>query len=207
MTSGATVFVVDDDDALRRATTRLLASHGFTVKAFASAEEFVAAFDPEASGCLLLDLRMPGQSGLELQRTLGERGATLPIVFLTGHADVPASVHAMKHGAIDFLEKPVNEVQLVDALGRAIARDTEMRALRTERARLQRRYDALTPREREVFDEVVAGQLNKQAAYALGIAERTVKLHRARLLEKMGAASLADLVRMAERLGLGPKRT
>lgn len=207
MTSGATVFVVDDDDALRRATTRLLASHGFTVKAFASAEEFVAAFDPEASGCLLLDLRMPGQSGLELQRTLGERGATLPIVFLTGHADVPASVHAMKHGAIDFLEKPVNEAQLVDALGRAIARDTEMRALRTERARLQRRYDALTPREREVFDEVVAGQLNKQAAYALGIAERTVKLHRARLLEKMGAASLADLVRMAERLGLGPKRT
>lgn len=207
MTSGATVFVVDDDDALRRATTRLLVSHGFTVKAFASAEEFVAAFDPEASGCLLLDLRMPGQSGLELQRTLGERGATLPIVFLTGHADVPASVHAMKHGAIDFLEKPVNEVQLVDALGRAIARDTEMRALRTERARLQRRYDALTPREREVFDEVVAGQLNKQAAYALGIAERTVKLHRARLLEKMGAASLADLVRMAERLGLGPKRS
>lgn len=207
MTSGATVFVVDDDDALRRATSRLLVSHGFTVKAFASAEEFVAAFDPEASGCLLLDLRMPGQSGLELQRTLGERGATLPIVFLTGHADVPASVHAMKHGAIDFLEKPVNEVQLVDALGRAIARDTEMRALRTERARLQRRYDALTPREREVFDEVVAGQLNKQAAYALGIAERTVKLHRARLLEKMGAASLADLVRMAERLGLGPKRS
>ena len=207
MSTIATVYVVDDDEALRRATARLLTAHGFTVRLFGSAEEFVAAFDPEASGCLLLDLRMPGQSGLELQRSLAERGALLPVVFLTGHADVSTSVNAMKRGAVDFLEKPVREAELVEVLGRALARDEEMRAARSELARLKRRYGVLTPREREVFAEVVAGQLNKQAAYSLGIAERTVKLHRARLIEKMGANSLADLVRMAERLGLGPKQT
>jgi FixJ family two-component response regulator len=207
MSAGGTVFLVDDDEALRRATARLLVAHGFDVRAFASAEEFVSAFDPEASGCLLLDMRMPGQSGLDLQRSLVERGAALPIVFLTGHADVPTSVHAMKRGAIDFLEKPVREDQLVEALGRALARDAELRTARAELARLRRRYEALTPREREVLAEVVAGQLNKQAANALGIAERTVKLHRARVLEKMRAESLADLVRMATRLGIGAQRS
>lgn len=205
MSTGGTVFLVDDDEALRRATARLLVAHGFDVRAFASAEEFVTAFDPEASGCLLLDMRMPGQSGLDLQRSLVERGAALPIVFLTGHADVPTSVHAMKRGAIDFLEKPVREEQLVEALGRALARDAELRTERAELARLRRRYEELTPREREVLAEVVAGQLNKQAANALGIAERTVKLHRARVLEKMRAESLADLVRMATRLGIGAR--
>lgn len=202
MSQPGTVFIVDDDAALRTATTRLLTVCGFTVRAFGSAEEFLAAFDPRAAGCLLLDLRMPGQSGLELQQTLANKHVDLPIVFLTGHADVPTSVHAMRKGAIDFLQKPAREEDLVAALKRALARDEETREDRLEILELRRRYETLTPREREVFAEVLAGQLNKQAAYALGIAERTVKLHRARVLEKMQAASLPDLVRMAERLDL-----
>ena len=206
MSSRGAVFLVDDDDDLRRATQRLLAASGFEVQEFRSAEEFLAAFDPKQPGCLLLDMRMPGQSGLELQRTLAERGAAPPIVFLTGRADVPTSVYAMKQGAIDFLEKPVREDERVLALERALALDARLRQERGERARIERRYDRLTPREREVFTEIVAGRLNKQAAYALGIAERTVKLHRSRVLEKMGAGSVADLVRMAELLDLGPKQ-
>jgi FixJ family two-component response regulator len=194
-----TVFLVDDDDALRRATTRLLKACGYDVREFASAEEYLAAFDADAPGCLLLDLRMPGQSGLELQQALAERGSALPIVFLTGHADVPTSVYAMKQGAVDLLQKPVQEPELLAALDRALERRG-----RAEISALQRRYATLTPREREVLSELVAGQRNKQTAYALGISERTVKLHRARVLEKMGAESLADLGRMAERLGLGP---
>ncbi len=204
MSSSAQVFLVDDDDALRRATTRLLGLHGFVVRPFATAEEFLASYDPAQPGCLLLDLRLPGQSGLELQRTLAQRGATPPIVFLTGHADVPTSVFAMKGGAIDLLEKPVREEDLVAALARALEFDARSRAERQQLAKVQQRYAALTAREREVFFEVVAGRLNKQAAQTLGIAERTVKLHRARVLEKMGAGSVADLVRMAEALDLRP---
>jgi FixJ family two-component response regulator len=199
-----TVFLVDDDEDLRRATMRLLAAHDFTVRAFASAEEFLAAFDPEAPGCLLLDLRLPGKSGLDLQRTLEEKGLATPIVFVTGHADVPTSVVAMKSGAIDFLEKPVRQEALVAALERALEHDARTRVARGDRAKIERRYAMLTAREREVLLEIVAGKLNKQAARALGIAERTIKLHRARVLEKMGAGSVADLVRMAELLGLGP---
>jgi FixJ family two-component response regulator len=199
-----TVFLVDDDEDLRRATMRLLAAHDFTVRAFASAEEFLAAFDPEAPGCLLLDLRLPGKSGLDLQRTLEEKGMATPIVFVTGHADVPTSVVAMKSGAIDFLEKPVRQEALVAALERALEHDATTRVARGDRAKIERRYAMLTAREREVLLEIVAGKLNKQAARALGIAERTIKLHRARVLEKMGAGSVADLVRMAELLGLGP---
>ena len=204
MNARGTVFLVDDDDGLRRATARLLTSYGFEVCAFASAEEFLAAFDARAPGCLLLDLRMPGTSGLQLQEALAQRGAAPPIVFLTGHADVPASVMAMKRGAIDFLEKPVKEDELVAALERALELDAKRRGEREELEVLQGRYAALTPREREVLAEMIAGQLNKQAAFSLGIAERTVKLHRSRVMEKMGADSLPELVRMAGRLGLRP---
>ncbi|MBK7641628.1 MAG: response regulator transcription factor [Planctomycetes bacterium] len=198
------VYLVEDDDALRKATTRLLASHGFEVRAFATGEEFLDKYDVAHSGCLLLDLRLPGQSGLELQQTLELRGATPPIVFLTGHADVPTSVFAMKRGAIDFLEKPVREEELVAALERALERDTSTRKEQQQLARVQARYSSLTAREREVFAEIIAGRLNKQAALTLGIAERTVKLHRSRVLEKMEADSVADLVRMAEALELRP---
>lgn len=205
MTRTGTVFLVDDDVALCAATTRLLDAHGFVVRSFYSAEEFVAAFERSQAGCLLLDLRMPGRSGLELQQWLSERDVDIPIVFLTGHADVSTSVYAMKKGAVDFLQKPAREEDLVAALERALTRDSEQRKHSGERAVLQRRFETLTPREREVLLEIIAGQRNKQAAYSLGIAERTVKLHRSRVLEKMGADSLAELVRMAEYIGIGPK--
>jgi len=197
------VFLVDDDEALRRATTRLLDSHGYTVRAFASADEFLKQFDPRQAGCLLLDVRMPGQSGFELQEALLARGAGLPIVFLTGHADVPSSVQAMKQGAVDLLQKPVREAELIQALERALERDERTREESDVVATLRRRYDTLTQREQEILAAIVTGQLNKQVAFALGIAERTVKLHRARVLQKMRANSLAELVLMAERLGIG----
>jgi len=200
------VFLVDDDDALRRATSRLLDACGFSVRGYASAEEFLAVFDPKRSGCLLLDLRMPGVSGLELQTLLQQRASSLPVVFLTGHGDVSASVRAMKRGAVDFLEKPVCDEELTAALDRAIARDVATRRDEVDQSGLVQRHASLTVREREVLVEIVAGKLNKQVAFALGIAERTVKLHRSRVLEKMGAKSLADLVRMAEKLGVGPKK-
>ena len=205
MNPKGTVFLVDDDEGLRTATTRLLTACGFAVKAFQSAEEFLQQFDFDDAGCLLLDLRMPGQSGLELQSTLAKRKVLLPIVFLTGHADVPTSVYAMKQGAVDFLEKPVREEDLVAALERALGVDERLRHERGERERIERRYASLTAREREVFTQIVAGRLNKQTGQLLGIAERTVKLHRSRVFEKMGAPSVADLVRMAELLGLGQR--
>jgi len=204
MSAQGCVFLVDDDEALRRATTRLLAAHALDVRAFASAEEFLAAYDPARPGCLLLDLRLPGRSGLELQRTLAERGPLPPIIFLTAHADVSTSVFAMKGGAVDFLEKPVSEERLIAALQHALELDTRTRAERLQLASVRARYEGLTVREREVFTEIVAGRLNKQAAQTLGIAERTVKLHRAHVLQKMGAASIPDLVRMAEALDLRP---
>lgn len=205
MNTKGTVFLVDDDEALRRATTRLLTACGYTVKAYGSAEEYLAALDPKATGCILLDLRMPGLSGLELQKMLVARKVALPIVFLTGHADVSTSVLGMKQGAIDFLQKPVREEDLLAALDRALQVEHESRDEKQEVAQLQARYDTLTPREREVLTEMVAGLRNKQTAFTLGIAERTVKLHRSRVLDKMGAPTLPDLVRMAEKLGLGPK--
>lgn len=205
MSAGLTVFLVDDDDALRKATSRLLRSNGFEVRPFDSAETFLAEYRPGESGCLLLDLHMPGQSGLDLQRTLLDRGVAIPIVFLTGHGDVPASVKAMKGGAIDFLQKPVDEERLIETLETALEADQRARAERGDLDLLRRRLEDLTVREREVMVEIVTGKLNKQVALALDIAERTVKLHRARVLEKMRADSLADLVRMAQRLGLGPK--
>jgi len=203
MSSRGTIYLVDDDEALRRATSRLLDSHGYVVHAFASADEFLAQFDPCHAGCLLLDVRMPGRTGFELQETLVARGVTLPIVFLTGHAEVSTSVRAMKQGAVDLLEKPVREADLVQAIERALELDKKQRATEGAQAHLKRLYDSLTQREQEVMAAVVAGQLNKQVAFQLGIAERTVKLHRARVLQKMCADSLADLVRMAEQLGIG----
>jgi FixJ family two-component response regulator len=202
MSDHGTVFIVDDDEALRRGLTRLLQSHGLTVQSYASAESYLAAFNPTAPGCLLLDLRMPGQSGLELQRTLAERGVQVPIVFLTGHGDVQTSVHAMKSGAIDFLEKPASETDLVAAVRRGLDSDSRRRSEAAEIHLLRQRYEKLTAREREVLGEMVAGHRNKDAAQALGIAERTVKLHRSRVMEKMEAPSLADLVRIVERLGV-----
>lgn len=202
MVSHGTIFLVDDDEALRRATTRMLIASGFEVRGFASAEEYLAGLDAAAAGCLLLDLRLPGRSGLELQRLLLERGCRLPIVFLTGHADVPASVYAMKQGAVDFLEKPARGEELIAALQRALALDAEQRRIDAELQILRERYAKLSEREKQVLAELLAGARNKQAAFALGIAERTVKLHRSRVLKKMGADSIPELVRMAERLGL-----
>lgn len=206
MTRRGTVFLVEDDAALRSATVRLLQACGFSVRPFATAEEFLVGFDAALPGCLLLDVRLPGRSGLELQRTLESRAEVPPIVFLTGHADVPTSVFAMKRGAVDFLEKPVREEELIAALERALEKDEHARRERRERAGIEERYATLTAREREVLAEIVAGKLNKQTARALDIAERTVKHHRARVLEKMGAASVAELVRMAAALGIdGPR--
>jgi len=197
-----TIFLVDDDEALRRATRRLLDVRGFQVLEYGSAAEFVADFDPQRPGCLLLDVRMPGTTGFELQEDLTRRGVRMPIVFLTGHADVPTSVHAMKQGAVDLLQKPVREADLIAAVERALERDSKRRTEEGQLAVLTRRYESLTPREKEILAGVVAGQLNKQVAFALGIAERTVKLHRSRVLEKMRAESLAELVRMAQALGI-----
>lgn len=198
-----TIFLVDDDDALRRATERLLDSHGYAVRAFASADAFLQQLDASQAGCLLLDVRMPGQSGFDLQQVLLTRGVNLPIVFLTGHAEVSTSVQAMKQGAVDLLQKPVREAELLQALERALERDAKTREASGALATLQRRYATLTQREQEILAAIVTGQLNKQVAFALGIAERTVKLHRARVLQKMRADSLADLVRMAHHLGIG----
>jgi FixJ family two-component response regulator len=199
MTRG-TIFLVDDEAAQRRAMSRLLGAHDLEVRAFASAEEFLAGFDPLAAGCLLLDLRMPGASGLELQQELRRRGAEVPIVFLTGHADVPTSVYSMKLGAVDFLQKPVHEERLLEALQRALGIDAERRresdGLRADRER----FAKLTERERQVLDGILSGKSNKQVAFALGIAERTVKLHRSRAMDKMDADSLPELVRRVERL-------
>ncbi|MBL8857218.1 MAG: response regulator transcription factor [Planctomycetes bacterium] len=204
MKSDGTIFLVDDDDDLRQATARLLRANGYRVKEFADAAKFLEAYDAQAAGCILLDLRMPGMSGLEMQEQLAQRGAPPPIVFLTGHADVPTSVYAMKHGAIDFLQKPVRETELIAALDRALSIDTSTRGDRHELAALEARYATLTPREREVFLELVSGQRNKQAAFALGITERTVKFHRAKVLEKMKAESPVELGRMAELLHIRP---
>lgn len=205
MSARGTVFLVDDDESMRRAMTRSLGASGYDVRAFASGDEFLAAFDAASSGCVLLDLRMPGISGLEVQSSLQQRGADLPVVFLTAHGDVKKSVNAMKNGACDFLEKPADEPTLLAAIDHAIAKDVERRRGKSELADLRRRHESLTPRERDVLGGILQGLRNKQAAFQLGIAERTVKLHRARVLEKMGAGSVAELVRMTERLGVRPK--
>jgi FixJ family two-component response regulator len=200
-----TVFVVDDDRSLRISTERLLRSLGFAVQTFASAREFLAHGRPDGPACLLLDVRMPGVSGLDLQRELAQSGVQIPIVFLTGHGDIPMTVRAMKAGAVEFLTKPVRKQALIDAIQAAIDRDRVSHAERRDALALRERYEQLTPREREVMARVVAGLLNKQIAQELATAERTIKFHRAHIMQKMGAESLAALVRMADQLGLAPK--
>jgi FixJ family two-component response regulator len=197
------VFVVDDDQGLREATKCLLASVGLRVETFNTAHEFLSIRRPDGPGCLVLDVRLPGLSGLDLQRELARTGP-IPIVFITAHSDVPMSVEAMKAGAVDFLTKPFREQQLLDAVHQAIDRDRMVRQQRAEVAELQRWYESLTPREREVMTLVVTGLLNKQIAAELQTSEATVKAHRAEVMRKMKAQSLPQLVRIAERLGRTP---
>jgi len=200
--SSAIVFVVDDDASVRKSLARLIKSVGLNVETFESAQAFLDYNHSDVPGCLILDMRMQGFSGLDLQKRLKAEGSSIPIVFLTGHGNVPTSVRAMKAGALDFLEKPVEEQALLDAIHRAIQKDKNRREENLKMVDLQQRFDALTPREREVFSMVVSGLLNKQIAFDLGIVEKTVKVHRAHVMEKMEAQSLADLVRMAERLAI-----
>jgi FixJ family two-component response regulator len=197
-----TVFVVDDDASVRGALARLLHSAGYQTKTFASAEGFLAQSRFDAPGCIILDVRMPGLNGLELQQALAAADRHLPIVFITGHGDVPMSVRAMKAGAQDFLPKPFNDGELLKAVAQALDKSRREQNERTEVAEIRRRLSSLTPREREVLCHVVAGQLNKQIAVDLGIAEKTIKVHRARVMEKMGAGSLAGLVAMTARIGI-----
>lgn len=194
------IHVVDDDDSLRTALLRLLNAAGHEARGYSSAGEFLLAPPPDRPGCVLLDVRMPGPSGLDLQAALQRQGVALPVVFLSGHADVAAGVRAMKSGAVDFLSKPVEREALLEAVGRALERDRAARAEREDAASLRERFASLTSREREVLDLLVAGRLNKQIGGALGIAERTVKAHRATLMAKLGAESPAGLGALAERL-------
>ncbi|MCU0620208.1 MAG: response regulator [Gemmatimonadales bacterium] len=205
MNEAMLVAVVDDDAAVGRAIRRLLESDGFRVATFLSADEFLADIRLEQTGCLLLDLKMPGRDGLQVQAELLARGLHLPVVFLTGHGDVEASVRAMKGGALDFLQKPWEPEVLLATVREALRRDAARRAGSEAVASLRARHARLSAREREVLDGVLAGRLNKQIAGDMGIVEKTVKVHRARVMEKMGAASLAELVRMMEELRRSPE--
>lgn len=188
------VYIVDDDEALRDSLLWLLDSTGIKAQAFDSAEAFLNAWSTRMSGCLVLDIRMPGMSGLELQEKLAALHSTLPIIFITGHGDVPMAVSALKNGAVDFIEKPFNDQDMVNLIHTALAEDRKHHDSRMLEADAQRRIDALTPREREVLELIVAGRLNKQIADDLGISIKTVEVHRARVMEKMGVNSLAELV-------------
>jgi FixJ family two-component response regulator len=197
-----TVFVVDDDPSVRRSIERLIQSIGLEVQTFQSAREFLQRARPEGPACLVLDVRLPGLSGLDLQRELTNRGIQLPIIFITAHGDIPMTVRAMKGGAVEFLTKPFRTHHLLDAIRAAIERDRDTLKQRSEVAQLRNRYDLLTPREREVLAFLVVGLLNKQIAGELVTTERTIKFHRAHIMQKMRAESIADLVRMAQKLGL-----
>jgi FixJ family two-component response regulator len=191
------VCVVDDDEAVRGSLKLLLKTLGVPALAYGSAQEFLADFDPQRRGCLVLDIRMPGMSGLELQHELNTRGALAPIIFITGHGDVPMAVEAMQQGAMDFLQKPFRDQDLLDRINKALEKDRAGRELLDNRERLRSLMDTLTPREREVMKLVVAGKANKVIAADLQLSQRTVEIHRAHVMEKLGANSLAHLVRMA----------
>lgn len=192
----STVYIVDDDQAIRHAMEMLMRSVGLNYEIFHSGNDFLASHTNDRAGCLVLDIRMPGLGGLELQDKLNEMGSTLPIIFITGHGDVPMAVEAMQKGAIDFIQKPFRDQELLDRIGEAIEADQEKRTAREEQHAVRGRIEKLTNREREVLALVVTGKPNKVIAYELGVSQRTVEIHRARVMEKMEAKSLADLVRM-----------
>jgi FixJ family two-component response regulator len=202
MANGPIVYVIDDDPSMRNAIEDLLQSIGLGIRVFPSAQEFLKAARPDAPGCIVLDVRLPGQSGLDFQRQISGTAMELPIVFITGHGDVPMSVRAMKSGAVEFLTKPFRDQELIDAIHAALERDRARRADAGALAGLRARFDALTPREREVLLHVVSGRLNKQIAATLALSEATVKMHRGQIMRKMHAGSLPELVRMADRLGV-----
>ena len=202
--SDATVYLVDDDAPILQALARLLRATGFQVLTFDSANRFLEQHDPRSPGCLVLDLAMPGVNGLQLQEKLAAAGEPLPVIFLTGQADVPATVNAMKRGAADFLTKPVDRDALLKAVRAALERDRTTRLAERELNEIRERVRSLTPRQYEVFQHVISGKLNKQTAADIGAAEKTVKAHRARMMEKMKVESVAELVRFAERLGIEP---
>ena len=196
------VFVVDDDSSIRQALKSLISLAGLRAETFGTAQEFLLSKRPDVPGCVVLDVELPGLSGLDLQQELAAHGIKLPIIFITGYGDIPTTVRAMKGGALDFLTKPFRDQDLLNAIQQALERDRAARLHSEGIAALRRRFDALTSREREVMSLVVAGWLNKQIGFELGISEITVKIHRGRVMNKMGAQSLADLVRMTERLEL-----
>ncbi len=201
--SKATVFVVDDDQAMRNSLKWLIESVGVPVESFASADEFLAQFQAGRPGCMVLDVRMPGMSGLELLEHLAQKGLRIPAVIITGHGDVPMAVRAMKSGAVDFIEKPFNDEALLDAIRRAIAFEEQQRSQYSEHRQINERLAHLTPREHEVMDMVCDGKSNKEIANALGVSAKTIEAHRARVMEKMQAGSLAELVRMSLKVGNG----
>jgi FixJ family two-component response regulator len=197
----ATIFIVDDDAAVRDSLKMLLRSVGQAVETFGSGQEFIDAYSEDRPGCLVLDIRMPGMSGLELQQKLNERHSIMPIIFITGHGDVPMAVEAMQAGAVDFIQKPFRDQDLIDRINQALEKDQNNRASLGERNDIRKRLETLTPREREVLDLVVHGKANKVIAGDLRLSQRTVEIHRARVMEKMQASSLAHLVRMVLEVG------
>jgi FixJ family two-component response regulator len=199
-----TAFLVDDDAGVLKALSRLLRASGYDVRSYASPQQFLAAHDATVPGCAVLDVAMPGLDGLELQQALTASGSHRPVIFLTGRSDIPMSVRAMKAGAVDFLTKPVRDQDLLAAVARAKELDAKSRSVQSEVASIQAKIATLTPREREVLTHVVAGRLNKQIAYDLGTVEKTIKVHRGRMMEKLGVRTVADLVRMAERAAIRP---
>ena len=203
----AMVFVVDDDASMRESLKNLIRSVGLRVELFASAQEFLRSERPDVPSCLVLDVRLPGLSGLDLQRRTSDAGMEVPIIFITGHGDIPMSVHAMKAGAIEFLTKPFRDQDLLDAIQQALEQDRKAREQLAAVEELRRRFASLTPRERAVMTRVVGGLLSKQIAAELGTSETTVKIHRHQVMQKMGAGSLPELVRMADRLGISVSKS